>query len=205
MSKRINCRDCGNKIDGKGCRGLCTSCYRKWRLEYQNKNSDKLRLDKASYYQRNKDDIKSKQKIYRQLHKSELSEKGREYRKKNKKRLDKYYSEWSKNNQNKKRNAHLLRKFGINLEQYNTLLQLQKGKCAICGRKEASNSKPNLSVDHDHKTGNIRGLLCNRCNIVLGLIDDSIDILATAIDYLNYAARAEVRAERQARRFGTTR
>lgn len=51
--------------------------------------------------------------------------------------------------------------FGITPEQYIEMLKSQGGRCAICRREPA---KINLSVDHDHDTGKIRGLLCPPCN-----------------------------------------
>ena len=58
----------------------------------------------------------------------------------------------------------------------------QKNMCAICGRKDESKV---LCVDHDHKTGTIRGLLCNGCNVGLGNLKDDIQILQSAIAYLH--------------------
>lgn len=58
-----------------------------------------------------------------------------------------------------------------------------KGLCKICG----SFPKRKLSLDHDHKTGKIRGLLCNSCNMALGLFKDNTIFLLRASKYLNYA------------------
>lgn len=66
------------------------------------------------------------------------------------------------------RNCFLKRNYGITLKQYDEMLEKQNYSCAICGNKDAGNvrSKYNVfSVDHDHKTGRIRGLLCMSCNI----------------------------------------
>lgn len=59
--------------------------------------------------------------------------------------------------------SHLLRRYGITQEQYKELLERQNNSCFIC-RKHESTEKFRLAVDHDHKTGEIRGLLCNFCN-----------------------------------------
>lgn len=77
-------------------------------------------------------------------------------------------------NPEKWKNAHLKRMYGITLEEYNQMKQEQNGKCAICSCEEKfkQNEKiKNLCVDHDHKTGEIRGLLCHRCNIALSVIE----------------------------------
>lgn len=87
------------------------------------------------------------------------------------------------------RNRHLIRKFGISLEKYETLLLKQNYLCAICEQPEVRKA-PNsaevitLIVDHDHSTGKVRGLLCHKCNAGLGHFRDSVYILAKTIDYL---------------------
>lgn len=81
-----------------------------------------------------------------------------------------------------------LRRYGMTLEQYDELFGRQNGECFICSQPETVRSKNGkvklLAVDHDHKTGIVRGLLCNRCNVILGLADDNIDLLKDIIDYL---------------------
>lgn len=62
-----------------------------------------------------------------------------------------------------KRNNYLLRTYGIDLGKYNEILERQGGGCAVCGKTPEEEGK-NLAVDHDHKTGEARGLLCGYCN-----------------------------------------
>lgn len=78
---------------------------------------------------------------------------------------------------------NLARNYRITIEQYNVMFAEQEGKCLGCF-KHQSNFKKALCVDHDHKTGKIRGLLCSNCNTGLGLIKDSSDILMNLIEYL---------------------
>ena len=78
------------------------------------------------------------------------------------------------------RNNHY-KKYGITLQKYEELVQLQNNLCAICGRPPESR---NLHVDHCHKTGKIRGLLCRRCNRGIGILRDSTEIMTKAISYL---------------------
>jgi hypothetical protein len=59
----------------------------------------------------------------------------------------------------------------------------QGDKCAICGRAEP-NGRGRWHIDHDHKTGKVRGLLCNNCNVLLGHAHEDPAILWAAIDYL---------------------
>lgn len=82
------------------------------------------------------------------------------------------------------RNNHLKRKYGITLDQYDNILESQGGVCAICGT-DTPGGKGRFHVDHDHKTGKIRGLLCVKCNLTLGGVSDNINILVNAIKYLS--------------------
>ena len=68
---------------------------------------------------------------------------------------------------------------GCSKEQYDSLFETQKGKCAICGLPEK------LVADHDHTTLVVRGLLCSPCNTGIGLLKDDITILTKAVEYLN--------------------
>lgn len=62
------------------------------------------------------------------------------------------------------------------------MVKSQDGLCAICNR--VCKVLVKLSIDHDHATGKIRGLLCKSCNSALGLFEDNVDFLRSAIDYL---------------------
>jgi len=76
------------------------------------------------------------------------------------------------------------RKYGITLEEYNYLLEKQDSVCAGCGGAENRAATGNLAVDHDHRTGRVRGLLCSNCNRALGLIGDSVETLNRLANYL---------------------
>ena len=84
------------------------------------------------------------------------------------------------------RRAHLKRKYGITLEEYNELSDKQNHVCWICGSPEMNNSNKVLCVDHNHETNEIRGLLCGLCNTGLGNLRDDISILEKAIKYLKH-------------------
>ena len=78
--------------------------------------------------------------------------------------------------------AELKRLYGITLEDYVAMFVSQGEVCAIC--KEKCPTKKSLSVDHDHNTGRVRGLLCNRCNRALGMFKDNPILLKRAASYL---------------------
>lgn len=82
------------------------------------------------------------------------------------------------------RNSTLKKKYGITSEDYDALLSRQDGKCAICGSTESGGYGPNLHVDHNHDTGEIRGILCKSCNTGLGFFQDDAEMLKAAIQYL---------------------
>ena len=82
----------------------------------------------------------------------------------------------------KARNYYLKRRYGITLENYNVLLKNQSGLCAICKQKCTSGRK--LAVDHCHKGGHVRGLLCGRCNRGIGYLREDSVIVLSALNYL---------------------
>lgn len=77
-----------------------------------------------------------------------------------------------------------MKKYGISAEDYYKLLEKQEQKCAICGAEIGDSNGNRLYVDHDHKTGKVRGLLCANCNFGIGSLKDDVEILKKAILYL---------------------
>jgi hypothetical protein len=73
--------------------------------------------------------------------------------------------------------------YGMTLEEFNKLVETQGNACAICSTS-IPGGRGTWHVDHDHKTGKVRGLLCNACNVGLGYFKDSMDNLNNAILYL---------------------
>jgi hypothetical protein len=76
------------------------------------------------------------------------------------------------------------KKLGVCNTEYDKMLVRQKGSCAICSSTLNSSRYTKLAVDHDHKTGKVRGLLCTGCNTALGLMKDSPIRLEKAAEYL---------------------
>jgi len=96
-----------------------------------------------------------------------------------------------------RKNIQLRCRFDIGLCDYERMLAEQNGVCAICLQPERSKQNGriiDLAVDHDHKTGRVRQLLCMTCNQMLGAINDNQELLQKAIDYLRRHA-ASVRLE----------
>ena len=101
-------------------------------------------------------------------------------------------AQWREDNPEKWREIKhrwwVYKKYGITREQYDEMFAAQNGVCAICGTTDPSNgSRKRLfsCVDHDHKTGKVRGLLCSRCNLRVGWYEeDPAAVLRAVIEYL---------------------
>ena len=91
---------------------------------------------------------------------------------------------WRRDHPNGSKNHNLLARHGITLIEYRAILKHQNGRCKICLGKEKDKRHKYLSVDHNHQTNKIRGLLCNRCNRALGLFQDDCWVLQRAVKYL---------------------
>lgn len=108
---------------------------------------------------------------------------------KDKEAYNTYMREYNKNNPNKRKHGDLKKKYGISFDQYKDMWDAQGGLCFICKQPETQvhpiNKQPYmLSVDHCHKSGEIRKLLCNRYNRTLGMVNDDIELLKSMVVYL---------------------
>lgn len=88
--------------------------------------------------------------------------------------------EWPKQKKQHK-NKRLQRTYGITLDDYNNMYNQQNGVCAICGIKGKAKG---LQVDHSHKTGKVRGLLCVSCNTILGKVENNLNLIPNMLNYL---------------------
>jgi Recombination endonuclease VII len=85
----------------------------------------------------------------------------------------------------KNKEMHLRKGYGLSGDDFSVLLKAQGYKCGCCGGPFAANShKRPMHVDHDHRTGKVRGILCGGCNLILGHAKDSVEVLQRAIFYL---------------------
>jgi hypothetical protein len=112
---------------------------------------------------------------------AERKDKRKEYKKTDKgKEANKRYRQSDKCKLRIEKNR-LKSRYGITLEDYEEMVIKQNGICAICGVIK----KSKLHIDHNHTTGEVRGLLCGSCNRALGLMKDNTEFLLKAIKYLN--------------------
>ena len=82
------------------------------------------------------------------------------------------------------RGKHLEYKYNMTNEDYEAMLEKQDHKCAVCGINEVHAENSRRCVDHDHNTGQVRGLLCKKCNQAIGLLQDNADFCESAGKYL---------------------
>ena len=99
---------------------------------------------------------------------------GREYRENNPEKVVKTIRE-----------SNYRRNYGITLEQYEIILKSQNGLCKICEKVNIVGKR--LAVDHEHKSGIIRGLLCDNCNLAIGKFEDDVERIKRAVSYLESA------------------
>jgi len=135
---------------------------KKQRLEYH-REYNKMR------YQLNRDVLLAKHNQYNHIHKDE----------KNKKQRESYHKA-----PEKKRFYKIKQKYNLDIKEYNELLQKQKLLCAICKQPLDLQHTYYVHVDHDHKRGKVRGILCRNCNLGLGQFKENIEYLKNAIIYL---------------------
>lgn len=96
------------------------------------------------------------------------------------------YKEYRKKNKKDEKELNRLHqkktKYGLSAEEYYSMFKKQNNKCVICGQEFSDSNK--AFVDHCHKTNRVRGLLCTKCNLLLGMANNNIEILQNAIKYL---------------------
>ena len=103
------------------------------------------------------------------------------YRAKNREKILEVQKRWNNKNFNRRKNVILKNVYGITLDDYNRMFNEQNGKCAICQRHQNELTK-SLCVDHNHKTKQIRALLCITCNTDLASVENRLEEMT---NYLN--------------------
>lgn len=162
---------------------IVTKRNRLWASE----NKDKMREYSKKSKEKNRLKIKERMAVVKDTpeFKEKRSSYNKKYRGKYKDYLKKYYENNREKISKRSRNSAYKKKFGITIEEYDRMLISQNGVCAICNIPEISLRNTHFSVDHCHKTGKVRGLLCYKCNTTLGFVNDNTKVLKNAINYLN--------------------
>lgn len=151
-------------------------CKRRWKKNHPEKNREYYRKNYAIHREeRNKRSLK-----YHYDHPEQIKKNFQKWMSSHREERKLYQR---KNWLSHRKDSYLKRKYGISNLAYLKLLNEQNCQCAICGIPQIE-LKESLHVDHDHDTGIVRGLLCRRCNAMLGMADDSIERFQKAIEYL---------------------
>lgn len=106
------------------------------------------------------------------------------YYERNKEKIQARHAEYRKSFPSAIKGSSIYSKYGMSQDDYDNLKAIQNNKCALCGDEPEDKIRKSLVVDHCHKNKKVRGLLCNKCNVALGLFRDRIDVLKNAIEYL---------------------
>jgi hypothetical protein len=120
-------------------------------------------------------------KAWYEKNREKANEKVKEWRQKNADSVKQYRVD----NRRKSYQQEVRRKYGVDAGWFERQMLLQQGKCVGCGMEFAWGDKfTTPHVDHCHKTNEVRGILCNRCNSVLGLCEDKPELLSKLARYL---------------------
>ena len=143
---------------------------------YYQKNKERLKEAAKRYYHENKEAVARKKKAWYEANKEEYLARQRAYRQADPERIRARERRW-----NRERGRFFRQ--GLTRSEYDAMLATQGGVCAICGRE--CDVVGSLSVDHCHKSGVVRGLLCKRCNSGLGFFRENGTLLLKAAAYLD--------------------
>lgn len=139
--------------------------------EWYTKNRERLRTRASAYYVANREHIAARQTAYNSIHSERVKATKRAYYERNKERV-KHISE----------RGRLRRRYGLTPAEVVSMRTAQGNRCAVCGDSFSVILTPH--VDHDHKTGRVRGLLCRHCNAFIGHAREDTVRLNAAIAYL---------------------
>ena len=195
LKKSSFCKDKGKK---DGLNNRCKDCSNK---RNNPKYQKQWREDNKEQIQEYRDGRKEEKKIYDKKYYGENKEHRQEYQKNwqedNKEHLQEYKDGrkeetkiYNKNYRTQNRSNYLYNTYGITEKEYDDMVREQDNTCAICKEPESKlndNGYPmRLCVDHDHITGQVRGLLCNKCNLGIGYLrsDEGTNILLNAVAYI---------------------
>ncbi len=169
--KRRSCKECVKAYENSR-RAKDPEKYKERNRErakrYRTKYPEKTRKAVNDYKARDPDKWKRYRADWEKSHPGSASERG---------------AQWRKRNFPQRRDYELRSEYGIDLNTYHQMFDEQSGCCAICGKHQDVLTKT-LSVDHSHTTGQVRRLLCHKCNMAIGLLDDSPELAAKVSQYL---------------------
>lgn len=147
---------------------------------WRKKNKKRIAEISRAWVKKNKKRQKENCKRWYRRNKKRADANSRAWASRNRKRVCKQSKEWRKKHPKRAKATRFKRQYGITLEDFSAVRKTQKNRCAICYKRFLKSPH----VDHDHETGEFRGLLCLTCNAGIGLLKDSIVIVESAAKYL---------------------
>lgn len=156
----------------------CKECDRAQRADYWQRNKARKSEYDRNRRQEKAEQIKAQKRDHYQANIGQARAKKRAYYHRNKSRIR--AAQRAKYDPMRERES----KYGLPAEQYVAMAEQQQGRCAICGKQPTGIGRAGLVVDHDHTTGQVRGLLCSACNTGLGKLGDTAEALERALAYL---------------------
>lgn len=200
MSEKIcSTEGCENPVTTKK-RSKCTKCLTAKHLAWRNANIEKARAAESEWRHKNAEKLRLKEKEperrdrqnanrrARRAQNPEVRERQRQrtasYFSANRERLNRERCERAKKRTPEERwRSHLRQHYGITPEEYDAMVALQEGVCAIC-LKPPSEKERKLSVDHCHNSQRVRKLLCRFCNVLVGHLEGKPDLVRRAYEYI---------------------
>lgn len=153
-------------------------------IKWAKDNPEKARKKSAEWRKNNPEKvIKINAQQYKKRREKILKAKKEQYKADPKKAIERSLR-WQKNNPEKKRVSVIKSLYGITEDEYREFLDETMGVCPIC-KEEFDDDLGNMAcIDHNHKTGGVRGIICRNCNLMLGRLKDDVGLLLNAITYL---------------------
>lgn len=173
------CLNCGKNFTPRNSDPRIKFCSNDCQLEYRRKTSYM-----QTYYRANETKWKNVQaqneyKMAKNKARRDKYSQDDEFRNNHKKSVKDYYLSHPEIRFNQR-----MKQLGITSNDYFDMLKSQNYKCAICDSEIGDKAGNRLYVDHNHKTGKVRGLLCMNCNFAIGQFQDDVNLLKRAIEYL---------------------
>lgn len=179
-----------NRSKRGGYETRCKICTAATDKEYREVNKEKIAARKKEWYETNREHDLARKKVYREENAEKESARAKSYREANREKVaarQKQYREANRERLLVQKRAYWYRaKYRLTVEEYDAMVERAGGVCEICHEPPPADSpiagNRVLHVDHDHETGEVRGVLCHNCNKALGLIGDAN--IAAAVAYI---------------------
>jgi len=174
------------KTTKSGLYSYCNTCKSEAAKAYYEANRAKVCDHVSNYRSENKEKIKVRDSSYNKSNKDKIKSRRADYYKVNRERIKEERGDITDEIKFHNFRRSLKRKYNLSLVDFVSMVDNQKGCCDICNESLIlPDQDRNLHVDHNHNTGEVRSLLCNKCNTSLGLLRENKEILNSMIRYID--------------------